>query len=224
MNDKAASYVQKILIYGLCIGLLIFYAISAKADMLSIPGGVGGMPYYGNEYVGPIGANLGGNSISGGITCLDINTSTTVPNSGFNVFVGTLSQVDLSHAKFGSSSDSLFKYQEAAWLNGQMALTQNQGQIGAISFAIWRLFAPNASSGSGGDLTAENSWMSQAAQINTKLYDFSSVKIYTATNTVNQEFMSGKASPVPIPAGVWLLGSGMAALVALRRRKATTNI
>ena len=219
MKDKATQYLHKVSIFALCMGIFVAFAASAQADtVLSIPGGVGGMPYYGNEYVGPIGANLNGNSISGGITCLDINTSTTVPNSGFSVYVGTLSPVNLSQAKFGSSSSSLFKYQEAAWLNGQMSLTQNQGHIGAISFAIWRLFAPNASSGSSGNLAAENSWLSQAAQINPQLYDFSSVKIYTATNTINQEFMSGKASPVPIPAGVWLLGSGLAGLVTLRRR------
>ena len=216
MNDKATQYVQKILIYGLCIGILIFCAISAKADTLNLPS-VSGMPSYAGHLVGPLGANLNSGSISGGVTCLDINTTTYVPST-FDVYVGTLAPVSLDHAKFGNDSAALKLYQEAAWLNGQMALAQNQGQIGAISFAIWRLFTPTASSGTGGNLAAEDSWLTQAAAINPQLYDFTSVKIYTATNTVNQEFMSGKASPVPIPAGAWLLGSGLAGLVMMRRR------
>jgi hypothetical protein len=216
MDEKVTKYVQKILIFGLCIGILLLFSISAKADMLNIPN-VNGMPSYAGHLVGPIGANLNSSAISGGITCLDINTTTYVPAT-FEVHVGTLSPVDLSKAKFGSDAAALFKYQEAAWLLGQMA--NNPAQTGPISFAIWRLFTPSASSGASGDLTAENSWMSQAAQINPQLYDFSSVKIYTATNTVNQEFMSGKASPVPIPAGAWLLCSGLAGIVMLRRRYA----
>ena len=78
-----------------------------------------GTTQYGNEYVGPIGSALNNTPITGGITCFDIDTQTYVPTS-FDVYVGSLSPVDLSHAKFATQPDDLFHYQEAAALLGQM--------------------------------------------------------------------------------------------------------
>jgi len=219
MNYKMTQFIKRTLVAGLFIGLSSFLAIPAQADMISIPGGVGGMPQYGSEYVGPIGAKLNGNAINGGIVCLDIFSTTYVPNSGFNVTVGTLSPLNMSQARFGNDATAISKYQEAAWLIGQMA--QNPGQTGPISFAVWRLFSTVADTfGSNRNLTSENSWLSQASHINPQLYDFSSVKIYTPTgkDVSNQEFMSGKASPVPIPAPLWLLGSALLGIFGIRRR------
>jgi hypothetical protein len=213
---------KKVAIACLCLTISLLMVTSASAAILNITGEVGQMVVYGGYYTGAIGANLDKDTITGGITCLDYNARTSVPNPGYDVYMGALSPADLSRAKFRSDSTALFKYQEAAWLLGQMAA--NPLQIGPISFAIWRIFESSASSGSTGNLERENYWMTQAALINPADYDFSSVRIYTATNTLNQEFMSGMAiertggSVVPIPPAAWLLGSGLIGLVAIRRR------
>jgi hypothetical protein len=209
---------KRSVIIGLCLAISLVAVVAASASTLSIPGGVGGMTAYGGHYVGPIGANLDGSGeIAGGITCLDFNSTTYVPNLGFEVYVGTLSPVDLSHAKFRSDSTALFKYQEAAWLLGQMSMSANSSEIGVIQFAIWRIFT-TISDSSGRNFGRETYWMNLAAGINPAKFDFSSVRIYTPTDTTNQEFMSGTASPVPIPGAVWLLGSGLLGLVSVRKR------
>ncbi len=215
---------MKRILFVLCLILSLAAAIPASADTLGILGIsdinslVYGTTQYGNEYVGPIGSALNNTPITGGITCLDINTQTYVPTS-FDVYVGSLSPVDLSHAKFATQPDDLFHYQEAAALLGQMA--SHPTQIGEIQFAIWRIFDPSATSGeSVANVTIEDSWLTWAAGINVNSYDFSSVRIYTATNTNNQEFMSGAAvDPVPVPPTVFLMGSGLLGLGLLSWRR-----
>jgi hypothetical protein len=213
---------KKLLIFVLCLILSLAAGMPASADTLNISNInslVYGTTQYAGEYVGPLGAALGSSAIAGGITCLDIETSTNVPNS-FAVYVGTLSPtVDLSQAKFAThpnyTAAELFHYQEAAALIGQMPSHTNE--IGAISFAIWRIFDPGHAAGA--DPTLEAYWLNWAAGINVNNYDFSSVRIYTATNTTNQEFMSGAASPVPIPGALVLLGAGLLRLATYWRRK-----
>ena len=205
--------------FALCLTLLLAVTIPAWADTLNISGInslIYGTTQYGGEYVGPLGANLNDNIINGGITCLDITTTTYVPTS-FGVTVDTLSPVNLSDAKFFQGNpNQLFYYEEAALLIGQLATHTNQ--IGEISFAIWRIMAPAHAAGP--DATLENWWMNWAASQNMALYDFSSVKIYTAIpGSSNQEFMSGVVtSAVPIPAAIWIFGSGLLGLIGIRKR------
>ena len=212
---------MKRILFVLCLILSLAAAIPASADTLGISNInslVYGMTQYGNEYVGPIGSALNNTPITGGITCLDINTQTYVPTS-FDVYVGSLSPVYLSHAKFATQPDDLFHYQEAAALLGQMA--SHPTQIGEIQFAIWRIFTPTATRGESADnVGVENWWLAWAAKINVKNFDFSSVRIYTATDTNNQEFMSGAGlDPVPVPPTVFLMGSGLLGLGLLSWRR-----
>jgi len=232
MNYKETKYVQKVLALGLCVGLLLMYAVAAKADSIYVGTSYPftyNSPSHGNIVVGPVGGssltiNNIASPISGGITCLDFNTSTGL-NTSFNVSVGTLSSSSVSSTvKFINDPNkvegALLKYQQAAWLNGQMAThITSQSDVTAISFAIWSLFSSGAASQDPYSQNGQtNSWLTSARAIIPQNYDFSSVKIYTATNSINQEFMSGKASPVPIPGALFLFAPGLAGLVALRRR------
>lgn len=207
------------MLFVLCLTLLLGAAQPASADLLNISdlnSLVYGSTQYGNEYVGPLGAALDSSTITGGITCVDINTQTQVPNS-FAVYVGTLVPENLTHAKFASESNALFRYQEAAALLGQMP--SHAEEIGPIQFAIWRIFTPGHTPGDNPEREAY--WLDWASHIDVNHYDFSSVRIYTATSTNNQEFMSGAASHVPVPASVFLLGSGLLGLTLVGWRRKT---
>ncbi len=210
------------MLFALCLTLLLGAVHPASADLLNISdinSLVYGTTKYGGEYVGPIGADLGSSIITGGITCLDVNTPTKVPNH-FDVYVGSLDPVVLTHAKFAGNPytpEQLFNYQKAAALLGQMPT--HTDEIGPIQFAIWRIFDPDHASGP--EPAIEAFWLSWAAGIDVNHYDFSSVLIYTPTNTINQEFMSGAACHVPVPASAFLLGSGLLGLSLVGWRRKT---
>jgi len=149
--------------------ILSFSVLTASADTIVIPVQVAGAQYAG-EHVGPAGANLDGVAIVGGITCLDYNVTTYIPNPGFTVAIETLDPLNLTNARFYSAADpdgSLLMYQEAAWLNTQLHLIADSTVIGEIQFAIWRIFNPTASSGASADnVNAENAWMALAGNGN----------------------------------------------------------
>jgi len=212
---------KKLLVAGLLLSLSLFTAMSVSAYTISIPGGVGGMPTYGGEYVGPIGAQLDGAIIKNGITCVDFNSTTYVPNSGFSVTVETLSPVSLLNARF-QSADTLLKYQEAAWLNTQIHMTANQSKIGEIQYAMWEIFLPADAKKKLSDAEQGNvsNWLKMAGLIDFSMYDFSSVRIYTPLKgDTNQEFISGDIAPVPEPGTLVLLGAGMFGLVIYGKRR-----
>jgi hypothetical protein len=149
--------------------------------------------------------------------CNDFATTTYVPSS-FAVAVSTLS--DLSQTKFGSTPNALSRYQQAGWLISQMEL--NPSQVGPIQYALWSVF--NSSTPS---VPGAADWLSAASSINPAQFDFSSVRVYTATNTVNQEFISGGAHALPEPSIILLLTSGIAGLGLFKwklRKKTKRNV
>ena len=218
---------KKFTIAIMLLTISLFTAANLLAySTITIPGTVSSMTYYGGEYVGPISANLDGKTLAGGITCIDFNSITYIPNYvGFAVTVETLSPVSLASAKFlQADTTQLLKYEQAAWLNTQIQLTKDAGQIGAIQFAMWELFAGNAA----GRLSANqqndvNAWLAKADSIDPTQYDFSSIKIFTPTDSLhNQEFITGSvspAAPVPEPSTSALLGIGLLGIAIYSKRK-----
>lgn len=199
--------------------------IPVSGSTVAIQSSVGDMwGTYGGNYVGMIpAATLDTNPIDGGVICLDYTTTTTIPNGGFDVYVGTLDPVDLSNAKFAGdpvTAADILKYQQAAVLIGQLA--SNPTQTGEINFAIWRIFSTVPY---GSNPATEDFWSAWVIAENMADYDFSTVRIYTPypDASTNQEFMSGAGipivpGPVPLPGAIWLFASGLLGLVAIRRR------
>jgi hypothetical protein len=195
---------------------VVFTASAASAALLEIPN-LSGVSTYNGYYVGPIGATLDSKTIMDGVVCNDYATTTLIPAS-FAVYVGNLSIPDLTNAKFGNDAAALLKYQQAAALLYEIRLPANSGQVGAIQYAIWNIFNPSTP-----DPENTSNWVAWAVGIVVADWNFDSVNVYSATNTTNQEFMSGAAlpqdnTPVPIPPTVYLLGAGLLGLVGLRRK------
>ena len=180
---------------------LLLCASPAHADTLTL---ISGSANDGQYYVGPLTASLNGQAIPGGITCLD---------TGHESYLGTSWQVAVHRLPdvAGTMFADLLKYQEAAWLLSQFA--GNPGQIIQIQYSIWDIFHP-------GSYTDTGTWLTQAQGINPADYNFASVVIYTPVGTGigNQEFMSGGASKVPLPATWLLLGSGLLGMMIAKKR------
>ena len=207
---------------GCLLGLAVDTARAGFTSDLSLQS-VGTMVgQYGGDYVGPIMGNITGGSTLG-FVCDDYSTTTYVP-ANYQVYVGTLG--DLSLAKFGPYSayplhftninDAVAAYEKAAWLLGQMkpyAAAGNVTEVGKIQFAIWSIFDPATPSD-----RDQADWLRRAGELNLSALDFNSVRLYTATTSTNQEFMTGAAASVPVPSTLILLGPALMVIGAVRKR------
>ncbi len=161
---------------------------------------------YSGSYVGAVGGNLNG-GYSMKFYCDDFATTTYVPSS-FAVAVSTLS--NLSQTKFGGAPNAVSMYQQAGWLISQME--SNPSQVGQIQFALWNVFNSSAP-----DPAGSSDWLNAARSIDASKFNFSSVRVYTATNTVNQEFISGGAHALPETDVLPLICFGFIALFVYSR-------
>lgn len=144
-------------------------------------------------YVGAIGGNINGGTTAN-YYCIDFATTTYVPSS-FSVLVSNLS--DISGTKFANTTNALTKYQQVGWLMYEMQI--NPAQTAAIQFAMWSIFYSATPTYEGAA-----AWIDASTKINASDYDFSKMRIYTPTNSNNQELIGGSVSAVPEPAE-WVL-------------------
>jgi hypothetical protein len=184
---------------------LLLLTCLAHADTLNLTGLPGSIA--GGYYVGAAYGNLNGGPTTG-FTCDDFSHTTYVPSS-FAVNVSTIP--DLQYAAFKGQPDALAKYEEAAWLLGQ--IQANPTEVGNIQFAVWSLFYP-ATPNLG---TGEQAWLFAASNIDRSTFDFSGIRIYTPSDSTNQEFLSGTVRSVPEPAALLLVGFGLMGIWPVRR-------
>jgi hypothetical protein len=160
-------------------------------------------------YVGAIGGNINGGT-KANYYCDDFATTTYVPSS-FGVLVSSLANI--SGTKFASQADALTKYQQVGWLMYQLEI--NPLKVASIQFAMWSVFDPFAP-------TFEDSaaWLDASRKIDAGSYDFSNMRIYTATNTRNQEFVGGRVTTTPEPAewALLIIGLGFITFSGFRTR------
>jgi hypothetical protein len=202
--------------------LCTILASPAFADQLTLTGVKGYTAYTtdGNVYVAPYYGSING-SPSFEIVCDDF-ASTVYIGETWDVTVNTFST--LTNSKFYSSA-GVDTYKEAAWLLFEMNLTKDYA---GTQLAIWKLFdSSNAITMDSNLSSSMNSWLNQASQMNASGWngwDFSSVVIYTPNTDVTlgknaQEMLAGAAAPVPEPATMLLIGTGLVSLAGFGRKK-----
>jgi hypothetical protein len=189
--------------------LAVFFAV---ALLLCIPLSANAMTYLGS---GSLSVEASGPT--GGVYYLDYDGTVTSSNFGYTtgleeVFcVSSQSLVSPVNVDFYALTSGISAaMSQAAWIADNWTSWGTSDTIkGEAQKAIWAVLGVmNIMEGSGTDFTIFNASAAYSS--------YTTVNWYFADAANAQDFLT--PSKVPIPAAVWLLGSGLLGLVGIRRR------
>lgn len=146
------------------------------------------------------------------MVCVSFDRHVSVGQT-WQVTVNQLTEGGVANALYGSQTDALLKYKQAAWLYDQMSLQPNQR--GDIQGAIWNVFNLSSSP----DTLGSTAWLTNAQNQNFDGYDFSRFRILTPVDRTINGPQENLITQVPEPAALFLFGSGLVGIATTLRKR-----